>query len=70
MNILAGAITQGQAVSLILLFVFLFVFLVADIYLVLSLRRKNKKLAKNSETTDGDDEINQKKNNSESEANE
>lgn len=70
MNLLAGGITQGQAVSLILLCVFLIVFLIADIYLVLSLRRKNKKLAKNADTTDGDDEINQKKNNSESEANE
>ncbi len=49
MDILAGSITKGQAVALILLCVFVFIFIVVDIYLVLSLRRKNKKLAKNSE---------------------
>ncbi len=68
--ILAGTITQGQAVSLILLFIFLFAFLVADIYLVLFLRRKNKKLARDADTADGDEKTEEIKEKSESELNE
>lgn len=45
MRLLAGGITHGQALSLILLCVFLVLFIIFDIFLVLSLRRKNKKLA-------------------------
>ena len=70
MGLLAGAITHGQALTLILLCVFLLVFLMIDIYLVLSLRRKNKKFVKNTDTSNSDDDINQKKNNTESEENE
>ena len=47
MNLLAG-ITHGQAVTLVLLCVFLIIFIIADVYLVLFLRRRNKKLAKNA----------------------
>lgn len=49
MGILAGGITQGQAIALILLCAFLFLFILVDIYLVLHLRRKNKKLAKKND---------------------
>lgn len=48
MGLLAGSITHGQTVALILLCVFLIVFIVVDVYMVLFLRRKNKKLAKNT----------------------
>ena len=50
MNLLAD-ITHGQAVTLVLLCVFLIVFIIVDVYLVLFLRRRNKKLAKNSDLT-------------------
>ena len=70
MSLLAGGITHGQALTLILLSAFLFLFIIADIYLVLALRRKNKKLAKNSDMTDSDNDITQKKNNTESEEDE
>lgn len=50
MRLLADAITHGQAVALVLLCVFLVIFIIIDVYLVLSLRRKNKKLAKDSQT--------------------
>ena len=49
MNLLAGGITHGQAVALALLCIFLIIFIVADVYLVLFLRRRNKKLAKNTD---------------------
>ncbi len=48
MVLLAGDVTKGQVVALILLCVVLFLFIVFDIYLVLSLRRKNKKLVNRS----------------------
>ena len=51
MGLLAGGITHGQAVALVLLCIFLIVFIVADIYLVLFLRRGNKKLAKDADIT-------------------
>ena len=50
MNLLAG-ITHGQAVTLVLLCVFLIIFIIADVYLVLFLRRRNKKLAKKTQLT-------------------
>lgn len=49
MGLLAGGTTHGQAVALVLLCIFLVVFIVADVYLVLFLRRGNKKLAKNAD---------------------
>ena len=49
MSLLAADITHGQAVALILLFVFLIVFIVVDVYFVLFLHRQNKKLAKSAE---------------------
>ena len=49
MSLLAGGMTHGQAVALVLLCVFLAVFIVLDVCLVLFLRRRNKKLAKNAE---------------------
>ena len=49
MSLLAGAITHGQAVTLVLLCIFLIIFIIVDIYLVLSLHRKNIKLAKSNE---------------------
>ena len=68
MNLLAGAITHGQAVALVILCIFLIIFIVADIYLVLFLRRRNKKLAQNtdlicnSENNDGTStEVNEEK---------
>ena len=48
MSLLAGGITHGQAVVLVLLCILLIVFIVVDIYLVLFLHRRNKKLAKKS----------------------
>ena len=48
MRLLSGGITHGQAVALVLLCVFLIVFIVVNIYLVLFLHRKNKKIADNS----------------------
>ena len=48
MSLLAG-ITHGQAVMLVLLCVFLIVFIIVDVYLVLILHRRNKKLAKNAD---------------------
>ena len=48
MSLLAGGISHGQAVVLVLLSVFLIIFVVADIYLVLFLHRKNKRLAQKS----------------------
>lgn len=51
MGLLAGDITHGQAVALVLLCIFLIVFIVVDVYLVLFLRRGNKKLAKSVEKT-------------------
>ena len=59
MSLLAGGITHGQAVALILLCVFLIIFVVLDVCLLLFLRRKNKKLANdadNSTDIEGDDE--------------
>ena len=50
MSLLAGGMTHGQAVALILLFIFLVIFIVVDVYLVLFLHRRNKKLAKNADT--------------------
>ena len=56
MSLLAGGITHGQAVVLVLLCIFLIAFIVVDIYLVLFLRRRNKELAKKSELKyDGED---------------
>lgn len=52
MNLLSNGITYGQAVTLVLLCVFLLVFIIADIYLVLYLRRKNKMLVKRTDTAD------------------
>ena len=49
MNLLAGGIAYGQAVALVILCVSLIVFTIIDVYLVLFLRRRNKKLAKNVE---------------------
>ena len=49
MYLIAAAITRGQAVWIVSLCTLLFLFISVDIYLVLSLRRKNKKLAKKSE---------------------
>ena len=54
MGLLAGAITHGQAVTLVLLCVFLIIFLIADVYLVLFLRRRNKKLLKDTEVKDNE----------------
>ena len=54
MGLLAGAITHGQAVTLVLLCVFLIIFLIADVYLVLFLRRRNKKLLKDTEVKDSE----------------
>ena len=56
MGLLAGGITHGQAVALVLLCIFLIIFIVADVYLVLFLRRRNKKLAQNAEK-DKDDSV-------------
>ncbi len=55
MILLAGEVTKGQAVALILLCVVLFLFIVFDIYLVLSLRRKNKKLVRRSDVVSDDE---------------
>ena len=52
MGLLAGGITPGQTVALVLLCIFLSIFVIFDVYLVLFLRRKNKKLAKNADTDD------------------
>ena len=54
MSLLAGSITHGQAVVLVLLSILLIVFVVADIYLVLFLHRRNKKLAQNTEMIHND----------------
>ena len=51
MSLLSGGISHGQAVALVLLCIFLVVFIVVDIYLVLFLRRRNKRLAKNTDLT-------------------
>ena len=53
MNLLAG-ITHGQAVTLVLFCVFLIVFIIVDVYLVLFLHRRNKKLAKKADFSDND----------------
>ena len=55
MILLAGEVTKGQAVALILLCVVLVLFIVFDIYLVLSLRRKNKKLVRRSDVVSDDE---------------
>ena len=49
MELLAGGITHGQAVALVILCIFLVFFIIGDIYLVLFLHRRNKKLAQNKE---------------------
>ena len=49
MSILAGGITHGQAVALVLLCIFLIIFIVVDVYLVLFLHRRNKKLANDTD---------------------
>ena len=54
MIFLAGGIAHGQAVALVLLCIFLIIFIVVDVYLVLFLHRRNKKLAQNTEKDDGD----------------
>ena len=56
MNLLAG-ITHGQAVMLVLLCVFLIAFIIVDVYLVLFLHRRNKKLAKNADLSSDNDSI-------------
>lgn len=59
MSLLAADMTHGQAVALILLFIFLIIFIVVDVYFVLFLHRRNKKLARevepinDSESNDG-----------------
>lgn len=53
MNLLAGGIAHGQAVALVLLCIFLIIFIVVDVYLVLFLHRRNKKLAQNTEKDEG-----------------
>ncbi len=55
MILLAGEVTKGQVVALILLCVVLFLFIVFEIYLVLSLRRKNKKLVRRSDVVSDDE---------------
>ena len=50
MELLAGGITHGQAVALLFLCIFLIVFIIWNIYLVLFLHRRNKKLAQSKET--------------------
>ena len=57
MNLLAGGITHGQAVILVLLCIFLIIFIIVDIYLVLFLRRRNKRLAKNIHLNCDDDNV-------------
>ena len=52
MSLLTADMTHGQAVALILLFVFLIIFIVADVYFVLFLHRRNKKLAQEVELHD------------------
>lgn len=49
MNILASSMSQGQAVTLTLLCIFLVLFIIADVFMVLSLRKKNKELVKKVE---------------------
>ena len=45
MSLLVADMTHGQAVALVLLFIFLIIFIVLDVYFVLFLHRRNKKLA-------------------------
>ena len=52
MILLAGSITHGQAVAIALLCVFLIIFIIVDVYLVLFLHRRNKKLAQNNKQDD------------------
>lgn len=49
MQILASSMSHGQAITLTLLCVFLVLFIVADVFMVLSLRKSNKELAKKVE---------------------
>ena len=52
MSLLVADMTHGQAVALILLFIFLIVFIIVDVYFVLFLHRRNKKLAQEAELLD------------------
>ena len=56
MQILASSMSHGQAVTLILLCIFLVVFIVVDVFMVLSLRKKNKELAKKVELQEAENE--------------
>ena len=52
MYLLAGGITPGQTIALVLLCIFLIIFVIADVCLVLFLRRRNSKLAKDIDSGD------------------
>lgn len=56
MQLLASSMSHGQAVTLILLCIFLVIFIVADIFMVLSLRKRNKELAKQVELQEAEQE--------------
>lgn len=56
MQILASNMSHGQAVTLVLLCIFLVIFIVADIFMVISLRRKNKEFAKQVELQESEKE--------------
>lgn len=56
MQILASNMSHGQAVTLVLLCIFLVIFIVADIFMVLSLRKRNKEFAKQVELQESEKE--------------
>lgn len=55
MNLLVGGITPGQTIALVLLCIFSIIFIIIDVCLVLFLRRRNSKLAKNIDLDDDRD---------------
>ena len=62
MSLLAGGITHGQAIALVCLCIFSIIFIIVDVYFVLYLHRRNKKLARDKRLNDDEDNINDGKN--------
>ena len=57
MTLLSSGMTHGQAVALVLLCVFSLIFIIFDVYLVLFLHRRNKRIAKDAALPPDDESV-------------
>ena len=57
MNFLAGGAGRGSMITILVLCICVALFILIDVFLVISLHRQNKKLAKKSEIPAPDDDL-------------